>query len=64
MEERLQILMANESQISEPQEGGSTVRNDVTRPGGVPAPGWKLLDDHSNWSPCPIGVYYLNPNGM
>ncbi|KAF8557355.1 Las1-domain-containing protein [Imleria badia] len=54
MEERLQILMANEFQTSELQENGSTVRNDATRPGGVPATGWKLLDDHSNWAPCPI----------
>ncbi|KAH0838638.1 Las1-like-domain-containing protein, partial [Lanmaoa asiatica] len=60
MKERLQILMANEFQTPELSGSGSTTRNSVTRPGGTPANGWRLLDDHNDWAPCPIGVYYLN----
>ncbi|KAI9572610.1 Las1-like-domain-containing protein [Boletus coccyginus] len=62
MEERLQILMATEIQTSELHRNDSSVRNVATRPGGASAVGWRLLDDHSNWAPCPIGVYCLNPS--
>ncbi|KAG9314700.1 Las1-like-domain-containing protein [Chiua virens] len=52
MEERLQFLMVNE--IRSGLSGNSaTVMDGATRPGGILAPGWRLLDDCSDWTPMP-----------
>jgi len=61
MEERLQMLIVDEFQTTELHEDGSSMKNETTRPGRVPAAGWRLLDEHSNWAPCPIGVYASEP---
>lgn len=58
MEERLQTLMADEYQTLEPFGNGPTLWDNAARPGGIPTAGWRLLDDGSNWTPCPIGVYF------
>lgn len=59
MEERLQILMANEYPTSELSGNSSTLSDSATWTGGISAVGWRLLDDRSSWAPCPIGVYYF-----
>lgn len=61
MNERLHSLMSldGESQkyINEPDSAPTTA---LLPAQGSDIGGWKLLDHHSGWKSCPIGVYYPN----
>ncbi|KIK99925.1 hypothetical protein PAXRUDRAFT_130958 [Paxillus rubicundulus Ve08.2h10] len=59
MDERLQTLMTYDIEMAEPCMGGSmpSEKGSMKSQASL-APGWTLLDVHSNWKSCPIGVYY------
>ncbi|KAF8845460.1 Las1-domain-containing protein [Paxillus ammoniavirescens] len=65
MNERLQTLMSYDIEIAEPHMGGSMPSEKGSmKPQASLASGWTLLDAHSNWKSCPIGVYYSKACGV
>jgi len=58
MDERLKTLASYDIEMADSGTGASmTSEQGPTSPQSF-APGWTLLDNHSNWNACPIGVYY------
>ncbi|KAF9229712.1 Las1-domain-containing protein [Gyrodon lividus] len=65
MDERLQTLMSYDMEMAEPYMGSSMPsERGSTKPQASLVAGWTLLDAHSNWKSCPIGVYYSKTCGV
>jgi len=60
MNERLRSLMSLDGESQRHTNDPDLAPTTLLPTQGSDIGGWKLLDHHSGWKSCPIGVYHLN----